>query len=243
MVRVTSTTSDRKTEEATVAGTVARMAAYLKARIDKGTLEAGNKLPPTSALMSQFDLSDNAVYRAISLLKAEGYVYSQQGKGVFVADRRKLIAGKERIQGITQVGETIHHKRSERVQAPEWVAEHLGKGECVNRVRTVERGDFVLQASQSWVHVDVAEVVPEVDEPQACDPTWQAVYEDRSGNAVEVASKTVDARITTPADREALGLGNDDFAVLVMRSVYVTGDKVIGVGEGVYAPGHPLSIS
>lgn len=225
-----------------MAGTVARMVAYLRARIDKGTLVAGDKIPPTSALMQQFALSDNAVYRAIALLKAEGYVYSRQGAGVFVADRRKLIAGQQRIQGITQAGQTIHHKLSERVQAPEWVAEHLGEGECVNRVRTVQRGDFVLQASQSWVHVDVAEVVPEVDEPQACDPTWQAVYAERSGNAVEVASKTVDARITTPEDREALGL-DGDFAVLVMRSVYVTGDKVIGVGEGVYAPGHPLSIS
>jgi DNA-binding GntR family transcriptional regulator len=218
------------------------MTAYIKARIDRGTLEAGDKLPPTKNLMQQFALSDNAVYRAIALLKAEGYVHSQQGKGVFVSDRRKLIAGAQRIRGITQVGETINHKSSVRVQAPDWVAEHLGEGECVNRVRTVSRGDFILQASQSWVHLDVAEVVPEVDEPQACDPTWQAVYEDRSGNAVDVASKTVDARITTSEDREALGL-DDDFAVLVMRSVYVTGDKVIGVGEGVYAPGHPLSIS
>lgn len=225
-----------------MAGTVARMAAYLRARIDLGTLEPGNKLPPTSALMQQFDLSDNAVYRGIALLKAEGYLYSQQGKGVFVADRRKLIAGAQRIRGITQAGETIHHKRSERVQAPDWVAAHLGAGECVNRVRTVQRGDFVLQASQSWVHVDVAEVVPEVDAPEACDPTWQAVYEQRSGNKVDVVSKTVDARVTTPEDREALEL-DDDFAVLVMRSIYATGDKVIGVGEGVYAPGHPLSIS
>lgn len=225
-----------------MAGTVARMAAYLKARIDLGTLEPGNKLPPTQALQKQFELSDNAVYRGIALLKAEGYLYSQQGKGVFVADRRQLISGEKRIQGIAQRNETIHHKRSVRVQAPEWVAVHLGEGECVNRARTVNRGETVLQASQSWVHVDVAEVVPEIDLPQACDPTWQAVYQDRSGNAVKVAAKTMDARITTPEDREALGL-EDDFAVLVMRSVYVTGNKVIGVGEGIYAPAHPLSIS
>ncbi|MCX4429456.1 GntR family transcriptional regulator [Streptomyces mirabilis] len=225
-----------------MAGTVAGMAAYLRARIDKGTLVPGNKLPPTGALMKQFNLSDNAVYRGIALLKAEGYLVSQQGKGVFVADRRKLIAGDQRIRGITQPGETIHHKSSTRVPAPAWVAAQLGEGECVNRVRTVQRGDFVLQASQSWVHVDVAAIVPEVDLPEACDPTWQAVYQDRSGNAVTVSSKTMDARITTPEDREALLL-DDDFAVLVMRSIYVTGDKVIGVGEGVYAPGHPLSIS
>lgn len=225
-----------------MAGTVARMAAYLKARIDLGTLEPGTRLPPTTALMSQFDLSDNAVYRGIALLKAEGYVTSQQGKGVFVADRRRLIAGEKRIQGITQPNETIHHKSSTRVQAPEWVAAHLGAGECVNRVRTITRGGEIVQASQSWVHLSVADVVPEVDEPRACDPTWQALYQDRSGNKVSVASKTVDARVTTAADRAALGL-TEDHPVLVMRSVYVTGNTVIGVGEGVYAPGHPLALS
>lgn len=225
-----------------MAGTVARMVAYLRARIDLGTLGPGDRLPPTAALMKQFELSDNAVYRGIGLLKAEGYVTSQQGKGVFVADRRRLIAGDKRIQGITQAGETIHHKSSTRVQAPDWVAAHLGKGECVNRVRTVNRGETVVQASQSWVHLAVADVVPEIDEPRACDPTWQALYQDRSGNEVRVASKTVTARNATEADRAALGLDSPE-PVLVLRSVYVTGHTVIGVGEGVYAPGHPMTLS
>lgn len=222
-----------------MAGTVARMAAYLKARIDRGTLQPGDRLPPTPALMSQFDLSDNAVYRGVALLKAEGYVTSQQGKGVFVADRRRLIAGETRIHGITQAGEAINHRRSERVQASGWVAEHLGDGECVNRVRTVSRGDDVVQASQSWVHVDVAGVVPEIDRPEACDPTWQALYRDRSGNPVHVASKSADVRVTTDEERLEFGL-EDVRPVLVVRSVYMTGDRVIGVGEAAYAPGHPL---
>lgn len=227
-----------------MAGTVARMVAYLKARIDLGTLKPGDRLPPTSALMQQFELSDNAVYRGIGLLKAEGYVNSRQGAGVFVADRRRLIAGDKRIKGITHPGETIHHKSSTRVQAPGWVAEHLGTGECVNRVRTVNRGDTVVEASQSWVHVAVADVVPEIDEPRACDPTWQAVYADRSGNEVRAASKTAHARNPTAADRSALGLdADDDRPVLVTRSIYVTGNTVIGVGEAVHAPDRPLTLA
>ncbi|MFD8226953.1 GntR family transcriptional regulator [Streptomyces massasporeus] len=225
-----------------MAGTVARMVAYLKARIDLGTLKPGNQLPPTSALMKQFEISDNAVYRGIALLKAEGYVVSRQGAGVFVADRRRLIVGEKRVQGITQAGETIHHKRSERVQAPGWVAEFLGEGECVNRVRTVAREDDVVQSSQSWVHLAVADVVPEIDEPRACDPTWQALYQDRSGNPVKVSSKTADVRTTTDEEREDFGLSSDR-EVLVVRSVYVTGNTVIGVGEAAYAPGHPLTLS
>ncbi|MFB6600816.1 GntR family transcriptional regulator [Streptomyces vinaceus] len=225
-----------------MAGSVAGMAAYIRARIERGTLEPGDKLPPTKNLQQQFNLSDNAVYRAVAILKAEGLVTSQQGRGVFVADRPALIAGEKRIKGIVQPGEVINHKSSERVQAPEWVAQHIGEGEVVNRVRTITRGDTVLQASQSWVHTDIAAVVPEIDEPQACDPTWQAVYTERSGKKVTVASKTVDARITTADDKAALGL-TEDAAVVVMRSIYVSEDRVIGVGEGVYAPGRQVALA
>ncbi|RPK32074.1 UTRA domain protein [Streptomyces sp. ADI93-02] len=84
--------------------------------------------------------------------------------------------------------------------------------------------------------------MPEIDEPQACDPTWQAVYTARSGKPVQVASKTVDARITTPEDRAALGL-EEDAAVVVMRSIYTSEDRVIGVGEGVYAPGQQIALA
>ncbi|MEU8764988.1 GntR family transcriptional regulator [Streptomyces sp. NPDC048659] len=221
------------------------MTAYIKARIDSGTLVAGNKLPPTQALAHQFNLSENAVYRAIGVLKAEGYVISQQGKGVFVADRRKVIAGPQRIKGIVQVGETIHHKSSTRVTPPAWVAEQLGEGECVNRVRTVNRGDLILQASQSWVHLDVAEVVPEILEPAACDPTWQAVYEDRSGKTLTVTKKELDARIATEEDITDLDLAPEDgpYALVVVRNIYAEEDKVLGVGEGVYRPGVPLSLA
>ncbi|MBK3582587.1 GntR family transcriptional regulator [Streptomyces sp. MBT57] len=224
-----------------MAGTVARMVAYIRARIEQGTLVPGDRLPPTKNLMEEFALSDNAVYRAVAILKAEGHVTSQQGRGVFIAERRALIAGDRRIRGIVQPGEVINHKSSTRVEAPTWVAQHLGEGECVNRVRTITRGDVVLQASQSWVHTDVAAVVPEIDQPEACDPTWQAVYSERSGKKVNVVSKTVDARISTAEDKEALGI-DQDAPVVVMRSIYVSEDKVIGVGEGVYAPGEPVTL-
>jgi len=224
------------------AGTVADMVDDLRRQIDSGDLSADEKIPSTRALMETYGLSDNAVYRGIALLKAEGYAYSRQGKGVFVRDRRALIAGARRIQGITQVGERIVWRHSIRTDAPAWVAEHLGEGECVERARTVRRDNLILQASKSWVHLEIASVVPELDEPRPCDPTWQAVYAERSGNTVEAASKVVDARIAGDDDCEALGLETGTYALVVMRSIYVTQGRVIGVGESVYAPGHSVNL-
>ncbi|MFI8093740.1 GntR family transcriptional regulator [Streptomyces sp. NPDC086080] len=224
-------------------GTVADMVDDLRQRIDSGALEPDEKLPSTRVLMETYGLSDNAVYRAIALLKAEGYAYSRQGKGVFVRSRRALITGARRIRGITHPGERIEWRYSTRTEAPAWVAEHLGAGECVERARTVRRGDEIKEASRSWVHLDVVGVVPELDEARPCNPTWQAVYTERSGNPVKAVSVIADARIATDDDREALGLPAGTHPVLFTRTVYATGDRVIGVGESVPAPGNPVDLT
>lgn len=223
-------------------GNVADMVSDLREKIDSGVLKADEKLPSTRVLMEAYGLSDNAVYRAVGLLKAEGYAYGKQGKGVFVRGRRALIAGSRRIKGITHPGERIEWRYSRRTEAPAWVAEHLGTGECVERARTVRREDVIYEASRSWVRLDVVTVVPELDEPAPCNPTWQAVYNERSGNEVEGISSAAYARIATDDDREALGLDDKLHAVLFTRTVYATGDDVIGVGEAVNAPGQPLDL-
>lgn len=221
----------------------AEMVAELRRQVDRGDLEPGQKLPSTRQLMATYGMSESGVFRAVSLLKAEGVVKSQQGKGVFVADRRELIAGARRIAGITRPGEEIHWRYSTRVEAPEWVAEFIGAGECVERARTVRRNDVIHQASRSWVHLSVVEHVPELDEPAPCDPTWQAVYTRRSGQPVSAVSKQINARIVTDEDRQALELDDGLYAAVIVRSVYVSNETTIGVGENVFMPDHPIDLN
>lgn len=224
------------------AGTVAKMVDDLRQLIHEGELQPHAQLPSTRALMNTYGLSDNAVYRAVALLKSDGYVYSRQGAGVFVADRRALITGAERIGGITRPGERIEWRHSIRTDAPDWVAGYIGEGECVERARVVRRGTIIREASRSWVHRDIAAVVPELDESAPCNPTWQAIYQDRSGNAVENTSRAADARIATADDIAALELTAGTYAVLIVRNVYSAAGRVIGVGEIVCAPGRPVEL-
>lgn len=58
------------------------IAAVLRERIDTGAIE--RQLPPTRALVEEFGTSAETVRVAIGILRAEGRVTSQQGKGVFV---------------------------------------------------------------------------------------------------------------------------------------------------------------
>jgi GntR family transcriptional regulator len=59
----------------------------LRRQIDEGQLAPGDALPSIARLCEQYDASLGVVKSAISVLRTEGRVVGQQGKGVFVTDR------------------------------------------------------------------------------------------------------------------------------------------------------------
>jgi GntR family transcriptional regulator, phosphonate transport system regulatory protein len=56
----------------------------LSAEIEGGNLMPGNALPSESELMNRYDVSRFTVRQAISRLKEQGFVETQQGRGAFV---------------------------------------------------------------------------------------------------------------------------------------------------------------
>ncbi|SDR05235.1 winged helix-turn-helix domain-containing protein [Thermostaphylospora chromogena] len=58
----------------------------LRAQIRGGSLAPGTPLPSTARLAEKYDASLSVVKMAVSLLRNEGLVIGQQGKGVFVRD-------------------------------------------------------------------------------------------------------------------------------------------------------------
>nr|BFE32390.1 hypothetical protein GCM10010200_046410 [Actinomadura rugatobispora]BFE32631.1 hypothetical protein GCM10010200_048820 [Actinomadura rugatobispora] len=59
----------------------------LRAQVADGRLNPGDALPSTAQLREQYDVSAGVVKAAISVLRTEGLVVGQQGKGVFIQDR------------------------------------------------------------------------------------------------------------------------------------------------------------
>ena len=57
--------------------------------INSGVYEPNFKLPSLRALSGELKLNINTVKRAFQELEAKGFVYSVQGKGVFVSPLRK----------------------------------------------------------------------------------------------------------------------------------------------------------
>ncbi|GLW12013.1 hypothetical protein Misp01_71410 [Microtetraspora sp. NBRC 13810] len=58
----------------------------LRGQIRSGALPAGTALPSIAQLGERFDVSASVVKAAISVLRTEGAVIGQQGKGVFVRE-------------------------------------------------------------------------------------------------------------------------------------------------------------
>ncbi len=59
----------------------------LRQQINDGRLAPGQSLPSTARLRERYDVSAGVVKAAISVLRTEGLVIGQQGKGVFVRDQ------------------------------------------------------------------------------------------------------------------------------------------------------------
>ncbi|MFF4418046.1 winged helix-turn-helix domain-containing protein [Streptosporangium sp. NPDC001559] len=58
----------------------------LRDQIRRGTLAPGDPLPSTTQLATAYDASLSVVKLAVGVLRNEGLVIGQQGKGVFVRD-------------------------------------------------------------------------------------------------------------------------------------------------------------
>jgi DNA-binding GntR family transcriptional regulator len=64
-----------------------RLADHLRAQIESGELAPGAKLPSTSQLCQEHDVSAIVVRQAIFKLRTEGLIEGVQGVGVFVIER------------------------------------------------------------------------------------------------------------------------------------------------------------
>ncbi|MEU4524762.1 GntR family transcriptional regulator [Amycolatopsis sp. NPDC024027] len=68
-----------------------QIAAELRDRIMRGDLAAGAQLPSTAELVAHYAAANATIQRALSTLKAEGFLDSRVGKGVYVRDRQPFV--------------------------------------------------------------------------------------------------------------------------------------------------------
>lgn len=83
---------------------------WLTQEIEQRRLQPGHKLPSEKKLCEQFSVSRSVVREAVSQLKSEGLVSSQQGRGVFVNERgarQSFRLDPTRLDDVEEVGYVI----------------------------------------------------------------------------------------------------------------------------------------
>jgi DNA-binding GntR family transcriptional regulator len=142
----------------------AQVVAEIKRRIERGTYPAGSLLPSEHQLVAEFGVSRPTIVKSLSILRQEGWIGTEQGRGSFVRGRPAL-ADAERTrpaQAVMELPETA--LAGDLVQAgvklaPPHVTALLGlepgtKAFLRQRILT-EDGEPVELAS-AWLPLDLA---------------------------------------------------------------------------------------
>ena len=228
----------------------------LRASILDGRLDAGARLPSENELAERYGTSRPTVRRAVALLKAEGLVSTEQGRGVFVrpkphvrlllsgeAFRRHRRAGRSGFNAqVEEQGQTPEQRLLEvaSVQAPREVALRLGVEE--NELVVVRRRLFVVNGGpvalcDSYYPGDVADGTA-LAEPENIEGGAYGVIEDQSGPIRRRLKRSVDdlvCRMPTPQEVEALKLAPGVPVVRILRTVYDSERRPVEVQDTVAA--------
>lgn len=196
-----------------------QIAADIRARIMAGDLPPGTQLPSIPTLVTQYAAATATVQRALATLKAEGSVYSEVGRGVYVRDRQPLVVDAAAYFAPSPGGYTYRLLGVAEVVPPAEVARSLGLsgGEsAVLRHRLLLFGGEPVELSWSYYPSAIARGT-DLAERKKISGGAARVLSDLGHPQQELIDR-VSARMPTTEEIEALALPP---YVPVMRQVRV----------------------
>ncbi len=200
-----------------------QIADIMRGQITSGDLAPGEQLPSERALMDSFGASRGTVRQAVSLLKSEGLIEVEHGRGAYVRTappvrrlaydrfaRRHRDAGKAAYLAEMESEQRradVEIIRIARDAAPAVVAGRLGlaPGDPVLvRARRYLADGFPMELATSYVPWRLAEGTP-MTEPN---PGPGGIYArlEEGGHVLGSLTEDVNARMPTPEEARALRL-------------------------------------
>jgi GntR family transcriptional regulator len=221
----------------------------LRALITAGELAAGAKLPSERELSERYRVAPQTVRQAVAILKHEGLVVGQPGRGVFVRaqgplirlgperfSRAKRAAGKSAQQiEAERMGRSFHQEILElgEVPAPARIATTLGvqEGDPVfKRYRREYVGEEPNQVAASYYRPEVvngtAVVTPDTG------PGGSYARLEEAGYPLTDFREEISARMPMPDEVRLLRLP-EGTPVICVRRLALSGNQVIEIFESV----------
>lgn len=99
----------------------------LRTQVARGELEPGRRLPSVRELALTLRINPNTAARAYRELEREGIVVRQQGRGVFVVERKATLPAQERLRQLDAQLDALLVDAWQLGVEPEQVAERLSQ--------------------------------------------------------------------------------------------------------------------
>lgn len=214
-----------------------QIADALRTRIETGELGPGERLPSESALRTEFEVSAGTVRQALAVLRGDGLVLAEHGRGVFVRSRPRLRRlGHDRFarrhrdagraaylaeSGAASVRPSVDVFKVAPEKAPSDIARRLGvpEGEVVLvRSRRYLSDGEPTELATSYIPWNLAEgtAMTEVN------PGPGGIYArlEESGHRLGRFTEDVTARMPSPDEVRALRLAPGSPVLALVRVAY-----------------------
>ncbi|MFF0243393.1 GntR family transcriptional regulator [Streptosporangium sandarakinum] len=210
----------------------------LQRRIEAGTYPPGSLLPSENQLIQEFGVSRPTVVAALRVLREQGWIESQQGKGRFVRGRPALTSAEQSRPGQAYLiapesasqGEVIE---AAALAAPNRIAVLLGlepKGKAFLRRRLVSWDGEPTEMVSLWVPMELSQGT----DLTSADPLPQGLREhlqSRKGVRFDHVVEQITARMPTADEAKRLGMPKNTPLLAVYGAVRDASGKALAVVE------------
>lgn len=187
---------------------------HIKADIESGAIQDGQKIDSVRAIAAKWKISLATATKVVGVLKAEGLVRSEPGKGSIVTRDQAAASAKDRVVRslggqIYAANERAEIRAAELVPAPEEVADALGipaGTNVIRRQRVTLRDDVPSSASTSWYSGELAESAPMLLEAQRLRQGTPKYVEEQTGLVPAAGKDQLRADIASEEDSAALDI-------------------------------------
>jgi DNA-binding GntR family transcriptional regulator len=203
----------------------------LRRRIESGEYPPGSLLPSEHQLSDEFQIARPTVVRALRVLRQDGWIETQQGKGSFVRGRPALAGLESPRTGEQALNRDESRESGDLIEAgpaapPARVAALLGttdKDEILARKQVVRQNGEASELVTWWVPVALAEGT----DLASAEPLHGGVrghLSRRKGVRVDHVLEQVTARHPTSQESKLLGVGKS----AAMLAMYVAARDASG---------------
>ena len=186
----------------------------LRRRIESGEYPPGSLLPSEHQLSDEFQIARPTVVRALRVLRQDGWIETQQGKGSFVRGRPALAGLESPRTGEQALNRDESREPGDLIETgpaapPARVAALLGAagtGEVLARKRIVRQDGEASELVTWWVPAAVADGT-DLDSAEPLHGGVRGHLARRKGVRVDHVLEQVTARHPTSAEARLLGVG------------------------------------